>query len=52
MMKNMSKEDKKKMMQEFMKNMTDEEKSEMMQQMMPNMMCECMKMMSEMEKNE
>jgi Mg/Co/Ni transporter MgtE len=37
-MKNMSKEDKQKMMQEFMNSMTEEEKTEMIQLMMPIMM--------------
>jgi N-acyl-D-aspartate/D-glutamate deacylase len=37
-MKNMSKEDKQKMMQEFMNSMAEEEKTEMIQLMMPIMM--------------
>jgi Mg/Co/Ni transporter MgtE len=37
-MKNMSKEDKQKMMQEFMNSMTEEERMEMIQLMMPMMM--------------
>ena len=37
-MKNMNKEDKQKMMQEFMNSMTEEEKTEMIQLMMPIMM--------------
>ncbi len=52
--RNMSKEDKQKMMQAFMNSMTDEEKTEMMQMMMPIAMKnldenECRKMMAEMD---